>query len=134
MPARCYSRRWVPKAVVGVAHRPQLEHLLPGAVKSGAGELTNASAAGYTMLLYALKPFDGRASTTGEAAVFARLAGLVSIEQPCVAMAERAYVAPASISNGKSSLCCHCIDSKTCREAAKVYSAGLQLTYTRVGK
>lgn len=97
---------WEPKAVVGVARRPQMEDLLPGAVKSGAGELTNASAAGYTMLLYALKPFDGRASTTGEAAVFARLAGLVSIEH----MAERAYVAPASVSNGKDSLCCDRIE------------------------
>lgn len=82
------------QAVVGVPQRPPLEDLLPGAVKSGAGELTKASAAGYTMLLYALKPFDGRASTTGEAAVLARLAGFVSIEH----MPKRAYVAPGSVS------------------------------------
>lgn len=75
------------------------QDFLPGAVKSGAGELTKASAAGYTMLLYARKPFDDRASTTGEAAVFARLAGLLSIEH----MAEIAHDEPAipvSIVNG----------------------------------
>ena len=78
------------KAAGKVRQRPTTgtsRGLLPGAVKSGAGELTKASAAGYTMLLYALKPFDDRASTTGEAAVFARLAGLFSIEH----MAERAH-------------------------------------------
>lgn len=57
----------------------RLVGMLPGAVKSGAGELTKASTAGYTMLLYARNPFDSRAST-GVAAVFARLAGLLSME------------------------------------------------------
>lgn len=65
--------------------------MLPGAVKSGAGELTKASAAGYTMLLYVRNPFDDRASTSGVAAVFARLAGLLSIEH----MAETAHDVPA---------------------------------------
>ena len=32
------------------------------------------------MLLYALKPFEDRSSTAGVAAIFARLAGLLSIE------------------------------------------------------
>ena len=61
------------RPINGGASQDLHQDLLPGAVKSGAGELTKASAAGYTMLLYALKPFDERASTTGEAAVLARL-------------------------------------------------------------
>ena len=43
------------------------------------------------MVLYGLNPFDDRASTTGATAVFARLAGLLSIEH----MAENAHDVPA---------------------------------------